>query len=552
MWLSLGIIFSLGILIPGKFSLKLQYDRDQVLHIVPETIQQVHHLQLLCSTFMLDLWKPLLPEDIRAGEDLHIRVPAPLVQEVKESLAQHMISHRVLIPDVQKLVDQSMPREKSSHREVSGGYVYTEYHPMEEIYQWMTQIQKNNSELVTQHILGKTFENRTMYYLQISQPSNKTKKIIWMDCGIHAREWISPAFCQWFVKEILQNYKTDPKISRFLQNLDFYVLPVLNIDGYIYSWEKDRLWRKSRSPYENGTCYGTDLNRNFNSSWGSVGVSFNCSSDVFCGSGPESEPETRAVAQFIRNKKSDILCYLTIHSYGQLILTPYGSTTTPPSNNEELMQVAKEAAAALTGKYGTSYKVGSTALILYSNSGSSRDWAHTIGIPLSYTFELRDTGTHGFVLPTDQIQPTCEETMLAVTTIIDYVDKKYFTNGDVVLTSSSLGLSLCLSIVLTWIPTFNSIFLCFNFDGIKTLLNIKGYPTSSSSFPISSEEFVSIQCSTSVIEVYPIWFQQRRCCKSFTMIKESKILPVTPTLKPLVDDTDSSVSFIIFFRHQWD
>ncbi|NXP68383.1 CBPO Carboxypeptidase, partial [Chloropsis cyanopogon] len=389
---------------------------DQVLHIVPETFQQVQHLQLfhLCISFFsaqLDLWKPLLPEDIRAGEDLHIRVPAPLVQEVKDSLDQHMISYRVLIPDVQKLVDQSMPRERSSHRQVSGDYVYTEYHPMEEIYQWMTQIQKNNSELVTQHFLGKTFENRTMYYLQISQPSNKPKKIIWMDCGIHAREWISPAFCQWFVKEILQNYKTDPKISRFLQNLDLCVLPVLNIDGYIYSWEEDRLWRKNRSPYENGTCYGTDLNRNFNSSWGSAGVSFNCSSDVFCGSGPESEPETRAVAQFIKSRKSDILCYLTIHSYGQLILTPYGSTTKPPNNYEELMQVAKEAAAALTGKYGTSYRVGSTALILYNNSGSSRDWAHTIGIPLSYTFELRDTGAHGFVLPANQIQPTCEETM---------------------------------------------------------------------------------------------------------------------------------------------
>ncbi|KAF4796762.1 Carboxypeptidase O [Turdus rufiventris] len=389
--------------------------RDRVLHIVPETLQQVQHLQLLCSTLMLDLWKPLLPEDITAGEDLYVRVRASLVQQVKDSLDQHMISYRVLISDVQKLVDQSMPRERSSHRQVSGSYVYTEYHPMEEIYQWMTQIQKNNSELVTQHFLGKTFENRTMYYLQI-----------------------------------LQNYKTDPKISRFLQHLDLYVLPVLNIDGYIYSWEKDRLWRKSRSPYENGTCYGVDLNRNFNSSWGSVGVSFNCSSDLFCGSGPESEPETRAVAQFIKSKKSDILCYLTIHSYGQLILTPYGSTTKPPSNNEELMQVAKEAAAALTGKYGTSYRVGSTALILYSNSGSSRDWAHTIGIPLSFTFELRDTGTYGFVLPDDQIQPTCEETMLAVTTIIDYVDKKHFPDGAVVLTSSSLGMSLCLSTVLIW------------------------------------------------------------------------------------------------------
>uniref|UniRef100_A0A8C4TW46 Carboxypeptidase O n=1 Tax=Falco tinnunculus TaxID=100819 RepID=A0A8C4TW46_FALTI len=415
MWLFLGIIFSVGTLIPGKLSLKLQYDGDQVLHIVPETFQQVQHLQHLCSTLLLDLWKPLQPEDIWAGEDLHIRVPAPLVQEVKDSLAQHMISYRVLIPDVHKLVDQSMPRERSNHRQVSESYVYTQYHPMEEIYQWMSQIQKNNSELVTQHYLGKTTENRTMYYLQI-----------------------------------LQNYKSDPKINRFLQNLDLYILPVLNIDGYIYSWEKDRFWRKNRAPYMNGTCYGTDLNRNFNSSWGSVGVSYNCDSEIFCGSGPESEPETRAVAQFIKRKKNDILCYLTIHSYGQYILTPYGSTTKPPSNSEELMHVAEKAAAALMEKYGTSYKVGPTSLILYNNSGSSRDWAHMIGIPFSYTFELRDNGTYGFVLPPEQIQPTCEETMLAVTTIIDYVGQKYFPGGAVMLTSSSLGLSLCLTVAFKW------------------------------------------------------------------------------------------------------
>ncbi|XP_010005681.1 PREDICTED: carboxypeptidase O [Chaetura pelagica] len=450
MWLFLGITFSLGMLIPGNLSFRLQYNGDQVLHIVPETLQQVQHLQHLCNTLMLDLWKPLLPEDISAGADLNIRVPAPLVQEVKNSLDQHMISYKVLIPDVQDLVDQSMPRETNSHRQVPEGYVYTHYHPMEEIYQWMIQIEKNNSELVTRHYLGKTIENRTIYYLQISQSPNKPKKIIWMDCGIHAREWISPAFCQWFVKEILQNYKSDPKISRFLENWHIYVLPVFNIDGYIYSWEKDRLWRKNRAPYKNGTCHGTDLNRNFNSSWGSVGVSYNCSSEIFCGSGPESEPETRALVHFIKQRKRDIVCYLTMHSYGQYILTPYGSTTEPPSNSEELIHVAEKAAAALMGKYGTRYEVGSTSLILYSNSGSSRDWAHMIGIPFSYTFELRDKGAYGFVLPPEQIQPTCEETMLAVTAIMDYIDQKYFPDGAVMLTSGSLSLSLCLGVVLAW------------------------------------------------------------------------------------------------------
>nr|XP_009673101.1 PREDICTED: LOW QUALITY PROTEIN: carboxypeptidase O [Struthio camelus australis] len=446
MQLLLGIIFSLGIQVPGTLSLKLQHDGTE-----PDTcIGFESTLNSMGSGFAYcaknTSASPAPSASLQHFADGQARYVGQATTEGDKSFDLLI----VLIHDVQALVDQSVPREGGSHRQVPEGYIYTHYHPMEEIYQWMTQVKESNSELVTQRYLGRMSENRAIYYLQISQPPNTTKKIIWMNCGIHAREWISPAFCQWFVKEILQNYKTHPKISRFLQNLDLYILPVLSVDGYIYSWEKERLWRKNRSPYMNGTSYGTDLNRNFNSSWGSIGVSYNCSSDIFCGSGPESEPETRAVAQFIERKEEDILCYLTIHSYGQYILTPYGPTTKPPSNNKELMQVAEKAATALTGKYGTNYQVGATSLILYSNSGSSRDWAHMIGIPFSYTFELRDKGTHGFVLPADQIQPTREETMLAVTAIIDYVDQKYFPSGGVRLTSGSLGLSLCLSAVVTW------------------------------------------------------------------------------------------------------
>uniref|UniRef100_K7GIR4 Carboxypeptidase O n=1 Tax=Pelodiscus sinensis TaxID=13735 RepID=K7GIR4_PELSI len=396
--------------------------RDQVLRILPQTSEHVKQLQHLHDTLLLDLWKPLLPEDIHAGEELHVRVPASSVQEMTGFLNQHLMAHKVLIHDVQEQLDSSMPREGQG--KVPEGYSYTVYHPMEEIYHWMYRIKESNSELVTQHYLGMTYENRPMYYLK--KPSNKAKKIIWMDCGIHAREWISPAFCQWFVKEILQNYRTDPKIQSFLQNLDFYVLPVLNIDGYIYSWTTERLWRKSRSPHVNGTCFGTDLNRNFNASWCNIGASQNCSSLTFCGMAPESEPETKAVARFIEERKSDVLCFLTIHSYGQYILTPYGYKTDLANNHQELMEAGEKAAVALKEKHGTNFTVGPTSSILYKNSGSSRDWAHLIGIPFSYTFELRDRGTYGFILPPDQIQPTCEETTPAVMTIIEYVNQKYF------------------------------------------------------------------------------------------------------------------------------
>ncbi|XP_014378160.1 carboxypeptidase O [Alligator sinensis] len=359
------------------------------------------------------------------------------------------MSTRVQINDVQEQLDSGIQKENSSFWRALEGYNYTVYHPMEEIYHWMYQIKESNRELVTQHYLGTTYEKRPMYYLKISQPTNKAKKIIWMDCGIHAIEWISPAFCQWFVKEILQNYRTDTKISSFLQNLDLYVLPVLNIDGYIYSWTTARLWRKSRSSHMNGTCFGTDLNRNFNSSWGGVGTSHNCSSSTYCGPEVESEPETKAVARLIENRKSDILCFLTIHSFGQLILSPYGYTKEPASNHQELVDVAQKAATALKGKHGTNFTVGPASSVLYQNSGSSRDWAHMIGIPFSYTLELRDRGAYAFFLPADQIQPTCEESTVAVMTIIEYVNQKYFPNG-AKLTSGNLCLNLLLSVLFMW------------------------------------------------------------------------------------------------------
>ncbi|KAF5910538.1 hypothetical protein HPG69_004625 [Diceros bicornis minor] len=410
---------------------------------------------------------------------------------------------------------------------------------MEEIYQWMNQISEKYREVVTQHFLGMTYETRPLYYLQISQPSNNPKKIIWMDCGIHAREWIAPAFCQWFVKEILQNYKDNSRIRGFLKNLDFYVLPVLNIDGYIYTWttvsasvfcfrkcaettsdtpgtaffhlpsyfpfllyhldlkkdsaafpdeaDLDRLWRKSRSAHNNGTCFGTDLNRNFNISWctragpestrdtlsrndstpvspglrsgrllcgflciSGTGASQNCEDITFCGTGPASEPETQAVSSLIESQKENVVCFLTIHSYGQLILTPYGYTTNKSSNHEELIQVGQKAANALKAKHGTNYRVGASADILYATSGSSKDWAHGIGIPFSYTVELRDNGTFGFILPETQIQATCEETMEAILSTVDDVYAKYWS-------SNSAGKVTSTAVVLSLLTSFTSL-----------------------------------------------------------------------------------------------
>ncbi|KAL0101512.1 hypothetical protein PUN28_018972 [Cardiocondyla obscurior] len=67
---------------------------------------------------------------------------------------------------------------------------------------------------------------------------------------------------------------------------------------------------------------------------------------------------------------------------------------------------------ALAKRYGTKYQVGNIAETIYVASGGSMDWVKgTYGLPVTYTYELRDNGRYGFLLPANQIVPTGEETM---------------------------------------------------------------------------------------------------------------------------------------------
>lgn len=307
---------------------------------------------------------------------------------------------------------------------------------MDEIYAWMKHIEELNPELISSAVYGHTFEGRNITFMKLGlkNPEGREKKVIWMDCGIHAREWIAPAFCQWFVKEIVQSYQTNNQLKQMLQNIDFYVTPVINVDGYMYSWvdNSTRRWRKSRScPPPGSSCYGVDLNRNFNANWGMVGVSFDSCADTYCGRGPGSEPEAKAVMDFVESMVKKVIGFLTIHSAGQLILLPYGHPQIKAPNYDELVSVGEAAAAEMKKIHGMDYRVGTSPQILYPNSGSSRDWARLSGIPFSYTFELRDKGEFSHLLPEDQIEPACEEAYAGAMSIISYVHDKTFNNSTV-------------------------------------------------------------------------------------------------------------------------
>src|SRR5688572_23646272 len=66
---------------------------------------------------------------------------------------------------------------------------------------------------------------------------------------LHAREWASGSTLQYIFYALLKGSQ-DPKseISKVLEQVDFHLVPFVNVDGYVYSWEQpeNRLWRKNR------------------------------------------------------------------------------------------------------------------------------------------------------------------------------------------------------------------------------------------------------------------------------------------------------------------
>ncbi|GAA6215022.1 carboxypeptidase B [Lates japonicus] len=398
-----------------------RFEGEKVFRLKPVLDEHVTLIRDLAKNIEVDFWRPDSPELVTIDIDVDIRVPAKYLDIVYTILQQNDIEHEVLIEDLQTAVDDQAD-EKASPRSHS----YTKYNDWNKIQSWIASISSSNPSLISKQVIGNTYEGRPMTVLKLGKKSSSTKPAIFMDCGIHAREWISPAFCQWFVKEALSTYGSDSQMTSLLNQMDVFVLPVFNIDGYDYTHKSNRMWRKTRSRKSGSSCIGTDPNRNFNAGWCSTGASNNPCSDTFCGYKPESEIEVKNVADFIRRNKSIIKAYITIHSYSQLLLFPYSYTYELAAHHSELLKVAEGASAALRSLYGTRYTSGPGATTIYPAAGGSDDWAYDLGVKYSYTFELRDTGRYGFLLPESQIKPTCEETMLAVKYIAAYVQKNLY------------------------------------------------------------------------------------------------------------------------------
>ena len=244
---------------------------------------------------------------------------------------------------------------------------FDRYYRHDEINKYLDSLQKETfaDRQVTVKTVGKSYEGREIKTITITNGDGQKKNSIFIDAGIHAREWIAPATALYWIDQLV-----DPQsnYSKLLNDVDFVIMPVVNPDGYEYSHNVWRLWRKTRSL--NGlSCTGVDANRNYDFHWSEAGSSENSCAENHHGPKAFSEVESRISRDVMMEIKDNCKFFLTLHSYGHWLLYPWGYSNDLPENWKDQEEVAQAGKIAMNQATGVNYTVGSTSNTLYIASG---------------------------------------------------------------------------------------------------------------------------------------------------------------------------------------
>jgi len=381
----------------------VNYHGHQAWRLQTQDHQQSQLLVSLLQEADIDVWAS------SADGWIDVSVSPEQMSLLSPKLRTMGVTHTVFIEDLQSHIDTLGIKGTSNDQTSKDTRIDLEqYHTYDEIQSYLLEV-TNSSDLATLELSGTTDEGRELNVLKVSR-GTPGLPAVWIDCGIHAREWVSPATCLWIISALTVDQTAE--VEDLLDTHDFYILPVMNADGYNYSWTYDRMWRKNRHFNEMYPgCHGVDLNRNYNGSdWGGIGSSDYACSATYHGDFPLSERETSALTSKLLSLNDLIKASFSIHSYGQLWLFAYGYTGELPPDYDAMMMVAQVGVDAIFAVNGSTYTPGPHFATIYPSTGTIVDWGYEVlGLPYTYIIEARDFGDYGFLLPEELIAVTASE-----------------------------------------------------------------------------------------------------------------------------------------------
>lgn len=224
----------------------------------------------------------------------------------------------------------------------------------------------------------KTLMGNSIFYVKLSdhpQENESGEPNILYTALHHAREPNSLSQMIYFLWYALENYGTDPIITKIINETQMYFVPCVNPDGYQANQSTHPngggLWRKNLWRNQSGELKGVDLNRNYGHSWGydDIGSSNNENSQTYRGQSAFSEPETRSIRQLCTNV--DFAMALNYHTFGNFLIHPWGFSDQPTDKDSLFKAIGYVMNAENQFVMGTG-----TETVGYVTNGDSDDWMY--------------------------------------------------------------------------------------------------------------------------------------------------------------------------------
>jgi len=278
---------------------------------------------------------------------------------------------------------------------------YACYRTIDQLYADLQVVHTDHPSITALMHIGESYEGRDIWVLRITnQAIAGPKPTLFVIANVHGREIITNELAMVFIDYLTDNYGIDPDVTWLLDHHEIHVSASTNPDGHVKNEPPGAYWRKNTNPTHGcSTSYGVDLNRNSTFGWHICGNEY-CSSGYPCAQtyrGPSagSESETQAVEAYARSifpdQREDALdaaapltatgVFITLHSYSNLVLWPWGHTDDPAPNAAGLAALG----CKMASYNGYTPKQASG---LYRTDGTTDDWTYgALGIA-SYTFEI--------------------------------------------------------------------------------------------------------------------------------------------------------------------
>lgn len=268
---------------------------------------------------------------------------------------------------------------------------------------------RRNPQIAKLVRLGTTIQGREILALKLTQGArgvrDGSRPAVLYSSTQHAREWISTEVNRRLMNHYISRWRAnDKQVKQMLKTTELWFVLVANPDGYQYTFDAERLWRKNlRDNNGDGEITvgdGVDPNRNFPSHWGydNEGSSPIQSSETYRGTAPMSEPETEAMVGLLERVKPEF--QVNWHSAGQWILYAEGWQIATPTADDPIYYAL---AGNLDEPAVENFHPGLSSDVLYVTNGETTDYAHAQHGTLAWTPELSEgCDGCGFVFPDDE------------------------------------------------------------------------------------------------------------------------------------------------------